>query len=58
VLGLKYDELHLPWLQKLSKILIHREHVEAILAAPDAKSIFRAMAAAERSQSPFAEARS
>jgi len=51
VLGLKYDELHLPWLQKLSKILIHREHVEAILAAPDAKAIFRAIAAAERKQS-------
>jgi excisionase family DNA binding protein len=54
VLGLKHNELHLPWLQKLSKLLIHREHVAAILAAPDAKAIFRVMAVAEQDQSPIA----
>lgn len=52
VLGLKYAELHLPWLQKLSQILIVRERVSEILAAPDAAGIYRILQDAERSLAP------
>ena len=52
VLGLKYTELHLPWLQKLSQILIHKPRVRAILNAPDAESIYQILSDAERSLSP------
>ncbi len=54
VLGLKYAELHLPWLQKLSQILIDRGRVKALLAAPDAPAIYRVLAEAERSLAPIA----
>ena len=56
VLGLKYTELHLPWLQKLSQILIQRSRVEAILAAQDAPSMYLVLSVAERSLAPFARA--
>ena len=52
VLGLKYTELHLPWLQKLSQILIDRDRVRAILAATDAPAIVKILQEAERSIAP------
>jgi len=52
VLGLKYTELHLPWLQKLSQILIDRSRVRSILEATDAASVFRILQEAERSLQP------
>ena len=48
VLGLKYEELHLPWLTKLSHMLARREAVEALLAAPDAAAVCETLAEAER----------
>ncbi len=54
VLGLKYTELHLPWLQKLSQILIDRARVRALLLAPDAASIYGVLSEAERSLTPLA----
>jgi excisionase family DNA binding protein len=48
VLGLKYDELHLPWLTKLSQMLARRDAVAALLAAPDAAAIYDVLAEAER----------
>ncbi len=48
VLGLKYSELHLPWLTKLTHMLARREAVEALLVAPDAAAIYEALAEAER----------
>ncbi len=54
VLGLKFNELHLPWLQKLSQILIDRERVQSILRAPDAASIFQVLCDAERTLAPIA----
>lgn len=52
VLGLKYTELHLPWLQKLSQILIDRDRVRSLMAAEDAQSIFKILQEAERSLAP------
>ena len=54
VLGLKYAELHLPWLQKLSQILVDRERVRAILSAADAPAIFGVLHDAELSLVPSA----
>lgn len=54
VLGLKFTELHLPWLQKLSQILIDRARVTALLVAPDATAIYRVLSEAERNLSPIA----
>ena len=34
VLGLKYEELHLPWLFKLSQMLAREHAVEDLLKAP------------------------
>src|SRR5207245_895828 len=48
VLGLKYEELHLPWLTKLSHMLARREAVEALLAAPDGAAVYDSLAEAER----------
>jgi mannitol/fructose-specific phosphotransferase system IIA component (Ntr-type) len=48
VLGLKFEELYLPWLHKLSQMFAREEAVRAILDAPDADSIFQAVAEAER----------
>lgn len=56
VLGLKFNELHLPWLQKLSQILIQPERVRAILAAPDRSAIYGVLAEAERRLLPIATA--
>lgn len=48
VLGLKYEELHLPWLTKLSQMVARPQAVEALLAAADAAAIYEALADAER----------
>jgi excisionase family DNA binding protein len=54
VLGLKFTELHLPWLQKLSQILIDRERVKLLLRALDAESIYEVLSEAERTLAPSA----
>ncbi len=47
-LGLKFEELYLPWLHKLSHMFAHEGAVRSILEASDADAIFRAVAATER----------
>ncbi len=54
VLGLKYEELYLPWLHKLSQMFASEDAVRSILDAPDAAAIFRAVAEAERRLEPEA----
>lgn len=49
VLGLKYDELHLPWLSKLSQMLAHPGATQALLEAPDTLAIYETLSAVERS---------
>jgi excisionase family DNA binding protein len=48
VLGLKANELHLPWLAKLASMFATRQAVESVLAARDAKAIYDVIAASER----------
>ncbi len=48
VLGLKYRELHLPWLAKLWQMCARADAIEALMAAPAADDIFQALANAER----------
>ena len=48
VLGLKMNELHLPWLAKLSSMFATRQTIESVLAAKDAKAIYDVIAASER----------
>jgi mannitol/fructose-specific phosphotransferase system IIA component (Ntr-type) len=48
VLGLKLNELHLPWLAKLSSMFATRQTIESVLAAKDAKGIYDVIAATER----------
>jgi PTS system fructose-specific IIC component len=57
VLGLKFDELYLPWLHKLSQMFVREEAVAAVLDAPGADAIFQAVAQAERSLEPESGAR-
>ncbi len=57
VLGLKFDELYLPWLHKLSQMFVREEAVAAVLEAPGAEAIFQAVAQAERSLEPESGAR-
>lgn len=52
VLGLKYDELHLPWLHKLYKMLARPGTVDDLLAAASPDAIYRSLAAAERDLVP------
>ncbi len=55
VLGLKYEELHLPWLTKLSHMVARPAAVGALLAAQDAAAIYETLAEAERKlQAPAA----
>lgn len=49
VLGLKYEELHLPWLHKLSQMFARDEAVKILLDAPDAPTLYEALFEAERS---------
>jgi excisionase family DNA binding protein len=54
VLGLKFEELHLPWLDKLAHMFAYEDAVQSLLEAPDAEAIFQAVAAAERRLEPEA----
>jgi excisionase family DNA binding protein len=57
VLGLKYDELHLPWLHKLSQMLASEQAVKVLLDAPDAPALYEALFEAERSLEAHSMAR-
>jgi len=48
VLGLKYHELHLPWLAKLPQMCSRPETLRTLMAAVSADSIFAALSDAER----------
>lgn len=52
VLGLKFEALHLPWLDKLAHMFAYEDAVQSLLDAPDAEAIFEAVAAAERRLEP------
>ncbi len=52
VLGLKYDELHLPWLYKLSQMLADPQAVHTLIDAPDAAVLYEALMQAERNLAP------
>jgi PTS system nitrogen regulatory IIA component len=54
VLGLKYDELHLPWLAKLVQMLAQGDVVPSLIAAADAAAIHERLADAERKLEPAA----
>lgn len=56
VLGLKFEELYLPWLQKLSRMFADPEAAKAVLDAPDAEAIYQAVTAEERRLEPEASA--
>lgn len=56
MLGLKFDELYLPWLHKLSQMFAYKDAVMAMMNAPNAGAIFEAVAAAERRLEPEARA--
>ncbi len=48
VLGLKFDELHLPWLTKLAQLFARPEATAALMAAPNAEVIFQSLCQAEK----------
>jgi PTS system nitrogen regulatory IIA component len=48
VLGLKFQELHLPWLAKLWQMCARTDAIEALMQAPTAQAIFEALSNAER----------
>lgn len=52
VLGLKYDELHLPWLAKLVQMLAQPEVLPSLLRAADAEQIYKLLLEAERRLEP------
>ncbi len=52
VLGLRYDELHLPWLAKLVQMLAQPDVVGALLQAEDAASVYDVLVDAERTLRP------
>ncbi len=52
VLGLKYEELHLPWLAKLVQMLAQPRAVPSLLAAGDRQALFDALTEAERRLDP------
>jgi len=52
VLGLKYDELHLPWLAKLVQMLAQADVLPSLLGASDADAIYRLLLEAERRMEP------
>lgn len=58
VLGLRYDELHLPWLHKLVQMLAREGAVEELLAAEDAEAIYAVLSEAERRLEPESRVRS
>jgi excisionase family DNA binding protein len=52
VLGLKYEELHLPWLTKLVQMLAHADVTAALLQASDVTEIYAVLTDAERKLGP------
>ncbi|SRR6266851_1867130 len=52
LLGLKYGELHLPWLAKLVQMLAQPGAVRSLLDAADAAAIYQRLADAERELEP------
>jgi excisionase family DNA binding protein len=52
VLGLKYDELHLPWLAKLVQMLAQADVLPSLLGASDADAIYGLLLEAERRLEP------
>jgi nitrogen PTS system EIIA component len=52
VLGLRYDELHLPWLATLVQMLAQPDVVASLLAAPDAAVLHDVLVSAERKLAP------
>ncbi len=52
VLGLKFHELHLPWLAKLSQMFARTEATQALLEAPDVTAIFEVLCGVERDLFP------
>jgi excisionase family DNA binding protein len=58
VLGLRYDELHLPWLAKLVQMLAQPEVVPSLMKARDAGALYERLAEAERKLQPTAAAAS
>lgn len=52
VLGLKYEELHLPWLFKLSQMLAREHALEDLLKAPDTRALYETLLQAERTLEP------
>lgn len=48
VLGLRYQELHLPWLTKLAQMLAAPEARAELLVAPSAESMYDVLVTAER----------
>lgn len=52
VLGLRYDELHLPWLAKLVQMLAQPGTVPALMEASDASTLYALLADAERKLGP------
>lgn len=52
VLGLKYDELHLPWMSKLVQMLGQPKVVPSLLEATDGAAIYERLVAAERKLAP------
>jgi excisionase family DNA binding protein len=56
VLGLKFEELYLPWLQKLSQMFAEPTAVHAVLAA-SSQEIFKVITEAERKLEPERQAR-
>jgi len=53
VLGLKFHELHLPWLAKLSQMFARAEATQALLEAPDATTIFEVLCSVEKNLFPL-----
>ncbi len=52
VLGLKFQELQLPWLAKLAQMFARTEAVQALLEAPSPQAIFESLRQAERTLFP------
>jgi excisionase family DNA binding protein len=48
VLGLKYEELHLPWLHKLSRMFAQADAVAEVLRAPDGAGVYAVLNDAEK----------
>ena len=58
VLGLKFHELYLPWLAKLSQMFARAEATQALLGASDAGAIFEVLCGVERDLFPTFQKRS